>query len=429
MGIVNSMNIGVTGISAQGNQLDIIGDNISNVSTNGFKASRGEFSDMVSRNLKGIEGGNQIGRGTQLRSVTPIFNQGSIIRTERATDLAINGDGFFVVKAGNGELNYSRDGALRFNKDGELVNMEGLNIMGYLANTEGKISPQLEKVSIPTNTIAAKGTDKVKLSINIDAREPIGVPFNPMKPADTSIFSSGVTIYDSKGTAHIATLFFNKIGENQYEYNAMVDGAEVVGGEKGKLSLQASGTLLFDKDGRLLSETVKSNGFNFIGGADLNQQVEFDFGDAVTTENGTGLAGSTQFGTSSVMYKYNQNGHEAGNLTSMSVNEDGVITGLFSNGITRDLAQLGLAKFENNEGLVKIGGNNFRESKLSGAAYIGKAGEAGRGTFLAKALEQSTTDIAQEFVNLILAQRGFQANSKIITTSDELLNDIINLKR
>lgn len=429
MGIVNSMITGVTGISAQGNQLDIIGDNISNVSTAGFKASRGEFADMVSRNLKGIEGGNQIGRGTQLRSVTPIFNQGSIIRTERSTDLAINGDGFLVVKAQSGELNYSRDGALRFNKDGELVNMEGLNIMGYLADKAGKITPQIEKVKIPTNTIAANSTKKVKLNINVDSREKIGVPFNPLKPGETAIFSAGVNVYDSKGSAHIATLFFNKTAENQYEYHAMLDGGELAGGLKGTLVEQASGTLNFDKDGRLMSETVKSNAFNFAGGADLNQQVEFDFGDAVTTENGTGLAGSTQYGTDSVMYKYNQDGFEAGNLTSMSINEQGTITGLFSNGITRDLAQIGLAKFENNEGLIKIGGNNFRESKLSGPVYIGKPGEAGRGTILAKALEQSTTDIAQEFVNLIQAQRAFQANSKIITTSDELLNDVINIKR
>lgn len=429
MGILNSMITGVTGISAQGNQLDIIGDNISNVSTAGFKASRGEFADMISRNLKGIEGGNQIGRGTQLRSVTPIFNQGSIIRTERATDLAINGNGFLVVKAGSGEFNYTRDGALRFNKDGELVNMEGLNVMGYLSDKSGKITPQIDKIKIPTNTVAANATKKVKLNINLDSRATTGVPFNPLKPGDTSIFSAGVNIYDSKGSAHIATMFFNKLGENQYEYHTMVDGAELAGGLKGTLVEQASGTLIFDKDGRLMSENIKSNGFNFAGGADLNQQVEFDFGDAVTTENGTGLSGSTQYGTESVMYKYNQDGFEAGNLTSLSINESGTITGLFSNGITRDLAQIGLAKFENNEGLIKIGGNNFRESKLSGPVYIGKPGEAGRGTVLAKALEQSTTDIAQEFVNLIQAQRAFQANSKIITTSDELLNDIINIKR
>jgi len=429
MGIVGSMITGVTGLAAQGNSLDIIGDNISNVSTNGFKSSRGEFADMVSRNLKGIEGGNQIGRGTQLRAVTPIFVQGSLIRTERVTDLAVNGDGFFITKSQGGDFNFTRDGSLRFNKEGQLVNMEGQRVQGYVSMPDGRMSPELSHVNIPTNGIPAKGTQKVDLSVNLDSRLPIGVPFDPLKPGETSIFSTGLTVYDSKGSAHIATVYFNKSAENTFDYHVMIDGSEVPGGLKGIPSEQASGSVTFDKDGRLMNETVKDDVFSFANGADTNQKITMNFGDSVLAENGTGLGGSTMYGTEAVLYKFQQDGFEAGTLSSMSIDERGTIAGLYSNGVTRDLASIAIAKFENSEGLTKIGGNNFRESKLSGQAYIGKPGEMGRGTVLAKALEQSTTDIAGEFVNLIQAQRGFQANSKIIVTADELLNDIINIKR
>jgi flagellar hook protein FlgE len=429
MGILGSMITGVTGLAAQGNALDIIGDNISNISTNGFKASRGEFADMVSRNLKGIEGGNQIGRGTQLRSVTPVFIQGSMIRTERATDLAINGDGFFIARAVDGGQSFTRDGSLRFDKDGFLVNMDGRRIQGYVARPDGKMSPELGNLSIPTNAIPAQGTKKVSISANLDSRENVGVPFDPLKPQDTSMFSTGLTVYDTKGSAHICTVYFNKTAENIYQWHAMVDGEEAVGGVKGTPVEMGTGTITFDKDGKLIREETTKSQFSFNNGADPNQSIEFDFGDAVETEMGTGVAGSTQYGTEAVLYKFHQDGYKAGVLSSLSIDETGTIAGLYSNGITMDLAQIAIAKFENNEGLTKMGGNDFRESKLSGQAYIGKPGQNGRGTVLAKALEQSITDLAGEFVNLIQAQRGFQANSKIITTSDELLGDVINLKR
>lgn len=429
MGILGSMITGVTGLSAQGNALDIIGDNISNISTNGFKNSRGEFADMVSRNLKGIEGGNQIGRGTQLRSVTPIFVQGSLIRTERPTDISINGDGFFVTKASDGGQMFTRDGSMRFNKEGHLVTMDGHRVQGYVGMVDGRMSPELSDISIPTNAIPAVGTKKINMHVNLDARAAAPIKqFDPTKPADSCNFSTGISVYDTKGSAHIVTVYFNKVTENKWDFHALCDGSDILGGVKGVPVEEATGSVEFDIDGRLAKETVTKSSFNFTNGAQPNQYVDFDFGDSLA-EQGTGVAGTTQYGTDSVLYKFLQDGYQAGVLSSLSINEEGTITGLYSNGITRDLAQLCVAKFENNEGLTKAGANMYRESKLSGGPFIGKPGQNGRGTMLAKSLEQSTTDLAGEFVSMIQAQRGFQANAKIISTTDELLNDVIALKR
>ena len=428
MGILSSMYTGVTGIQANGEALGVISDNIANANTVGFKTSRAEFADVVAKSLKGILGGNQIGRGTKLNGVTQVFSQGSVTQTDKATDLAISGDGFFVVDGPEGR-GYSRNGSFNFNKDGELVNVDGSVVKGFRADDEGKITTKLDSIKLERSIIDAKKTEKLEMSMNLDTRaEASQTGFDPLNPEKTSNYNTGVTVYDSAGNAHNLTMYFSKAADNTWKWSAMAKGEEVVGGEKGKGFVGASGTLTFSIDGKLQSQTTEANSFNFAKGAQPDQKINFNFGDDILS-GGTGIKGSTQYGSASDIYKSTQDGYEAGTLGALSFNDDGVLTASYTNGVTKNLAQVAIAKFENNEGLFKAGNNVFKESRNSGSPNIGQPKSGGRGTVFAKSVESSTTDIASEFVNLIQMQRAFQANARTLSSSDELMQEVLNLKR
>ncbi len=426
MGILSSMYTGVTGLQGQGEALSIYGDNIANANTTGFKTSRPEFQDVVAKSLKGLLGGNQIGRGVKLAGVASIFSQGSITQSESPTDLAITGDGFFTLKGADGQ-SFTRAGALRFDKDGKLINSDGLRVQGFQADENGKMTSKMGDVSVDKTVIDAKRSSKVNLFMNLDLRADKLMKFNPEKPDSTSHFATGATVYDSAGTPHVVTLYFNKEEEGQWHWRAMAKGEEINGGKAGQLLEQAAGTLKFDTDGRLAEQRTDKSEFNFNKGALPNQKIEFNFGsDKATGGTGTEV---TQYGTNSEAYKTIQDGYTAGTLSGMTFNDDGVLSAIYSNGQNMNLAQLAIAKFENNEGLFKMGQNRFRESRLSGQPTIGAPGSGGRGTLQSKSLESSTTDIANEFINLMTAQRNFQANSKVISTADEMMQEVLQLKR
>jgi flagellar hook protein FlgE len=426
MGILSSMNTGITGLSAQGESLNINADNIANANTTGFKTSRGEFSDIIARSLKGILGGNQIGRGTKLTNVTPILSQGDLVQTDRSTDLAIQGDGFYVLRGEEGQ-SFSRNGSFRFNAKGQLVSQDGYRVMGYAADEEGKITHSMEPIELGRTIIDAKGTEKVKMNMNLDARDPIQ-EFDPERPDETSSYATDLTIYDSAGNPHLATLYFNKVEDSTWEYHVMVKGEEIPDGEPGELYKEGGGRLTFDNSGKLLSQEMTDNEYTFNQGALPGQVIEFSFGDDIES-GGTGVLGATQYGADSDVFKHNQDGYTVGTLTSLSFDDDGLLSAAYSNGQVLDVAQVALAKFENSEGLFKLGNNRFRESRKSGQPLIGKPNTAGRGRVFAKTLEQSTTDIASEFVDIIKTQRAFQANARTVTTADELLQEILNWKR
>ena len=429
MGILSSMYTGVTGVQANGEALGVISDNIANANTIGFKTSRAEFADVVAKSLKGILGGNQIGRGTKLASTSQIFSQGSVNQTEKSTDLAISGDGFFVLDGPEGRA-FTRNGSFNFNKDGELINSDGLIVKGFKATEDGsKITTQLDSIKLEKSIIDAKRTENVEMSMNLDIREAVPpLAFDPAKPNDTSSYSTGMTVYDSAGNAHNLTLYFSKIGDNQWKWNAMAKGDEVVGGTKDMGVVGSSGTLQFTVDGKLQSQTTESNSFNFNKGALPDQKLNFKFGDDIMS-GGTGLKGSTQYGSNSDIYKHSQDGYTAGTVGGLSFNDDGVLAAFYTNGVTKNLAQIAIAKFENNEGLFKAGNNVFKESRNSGQPNIGAPALAGRGKVFSKSVEASTTDIASEFVNLIQLQRSFQASSRTMSTSDELMQEVLNMKR
>jgi flagellar hook protein FlgE len=426
MSILSSFNIGVTGLNAAGSSMGVIGDNIANAGTFGFKGSRAEFQDMLSMSLKGIDGGDQMGSGVKMAHITPQFTQGTIARTQNITDLAINGNGFFRVEApfGNG---YTRDGSFHFDKDGYLVNGDGYKVQGFMPDAKGAITNQIGAVKLGGTNIPATPTSEVKLTMNLDSREPIKV-FDPKNPDKTSNFNSSITVYDSVGTARLVTMYYNKTADGNWDYHAMVDGADTATGKPGEMVEMANGKLIFDQKGVLQDEVPGTNAFNFNKGAVQGQKIDFNFGKTIK-EGGNGLEAITQYGSKSSVSRHTQDGSSAATLASMSFNDDGVLSAVYDNGVQRDLGQVAIAKFEDNEGLFKTGKNLFKETRKSGQAAVGKPGTDGRGELLSKSIEQSNVDIASEFVNLMAAQRNFQANTRTITTSDQMLQEVLNIKR
>jgi flagellar hook protein FlgE len=428
MGVLSSLFTGVSGLTAQGEALSVVADNIANANTIGFKASRAEFQDLVAKNLKGVLGGNQIGRGVKIGSVNPVLLQGNVDATDNGTDLAISGDGYFVCRGDDGQ-SFTRDGSLHFDKDGYLVTNDLQRIQGYQADGEGKITSYVDSIHFPKAITPAKATKHLEIVANLDSRMATGVPFDKEKPNETSNYSTGVELFDSQGNKHLMTVFFNKTADRQWEWHGMGDGKEVVGGQEGKVSELAAGKLTFTVDGKLETQVTNRKSFNFAGGALANQDIEFSFGDAIITNKGKGLGGTVQYGKESDLMSWKQDGASAGTITNISFNDTGNLTALYTNGEAKDLAQIVLARFDAPEKLYKVGNNRFKESRDGGTPAIGAANMGGRGKIFAKSLERSTVDLALEFVNLIQNQRGFQANAKTITTTDELLGEVIQLKR
>lgn len=428
MGVLSSLYTGVSGMAAQGEALGVIGDNIANANTTGFKASRAEFQDIVSKSLKGILGGNQIGRGVKIGAVNPVIVQGNVDATEKVTDLAIAGDGYFTVNGSDG-VSYTRDGSFKFDKEGYLVTNDYQRVQGFQADGKGQIQNRVGDIKFPRALVPARATTSMKLDLNLDSRVQNVKVFDAKNPYDTSHYSTGLEMYDSQGNKHLVNMFFTKTADRTWSYHGLVDGKEITGAKEDQMAEVVAGQITFTVDGKLDTETQSLTAFNFKGGALQNQQIKVDFGDSITTDKGLGLTGSKQYGKDSDLITWQQDGAAAGTINSLSFNDEGVLTALYSNGETQDIAQIALAKFENPEALFKIGNNRMKESRDSGTPALGAPQRAGRGKIFAKSLERSTVDLALEFVNLIQNQRGFQANAKTITTTDELLGEVINLKR
>jgi flagellar hook protein FlgE len=426
MGILRSFTIGVSGLNASGQGMGVIGDNIANAGTNGYKSSRAEFQDVLAVSLKGIEGGDQFGAGTKLGHIKPIMTQGDITRTESVTDLALSGDGMFTIDSPAGRT-FSRDGSFHFDKEGSLTTMDGYKVLGFQADETGKMMNKVDAIKLGNTTIAAKGSKEVVMSMNLDSRMN-KTEFKIENPEKTANFSNSMTIYDNIGTARTVTAYYNKTDNNTWEYHIAADGKDVEGGKPDTMYEQASGTLVFNDKGQLQEKKEGKNAFNFNKGAAQGQKINFNWGQSIK-DGGTGLDASTQYGSESAIARHTQDGSSAATLTSLSFNDKGILTANYNNGETRDIAQIAVAKFENNEGLFKIGKNLFKESKASGQAALGKPGESGRAEVLSKSIELSNVDIANEFVNLMTAQRNFQANAKTLTTADQMLQEVLQIKR
>ena len=305
MGILRSFNVSVTGLQSMGAGMGVIADNIANANTLGFKSSRPEFQDVLATSLKGIDGGDQFGAGTKLAHIKPIMTQGDVARTDAVTDLAINGDGLFQVNAPFGK-GYTRDGSLHFNKEGELVNSDEYQVVGYQANEQGKVTNKLGPIKLGGTTIPAKATSEVAVNMNLDSRAEVQ-EFNIEDPENTSAFSHSMTVYDNVGTARLVTLYYNKTGNNTWDYHAVVDGKDAEGGEEGTFVEMANGTLVFNEQGKLQEEQPGASAFNFNKGAAPGQQIKFDWGESIT-DGGEGLDATTQYGSRATVARHTQDG-------------------------------------------------------------------------------------------------------------------------
>jgi flagellar hook protein FlgE len=428
MSISNSLFTGASGLGAHGDAISIVGDNIANASTTGFKSSRASFEDVL-----GGTGANgqRYGNGVRMSGAEVQFGQGSIQQTGRPLDFAVRGNGFFVV-AGNHDGQdgsyYTRDGDFQLDNTGTVIDGEGLKLQGYLIDAQGNVSNSLGDLAIGGQS-APNATTKLSLKMNLDsgAATPAAA-WDPANPTATSSYQTSATVYDSLGATHRVDLYFRNDGAGSWEYHAMVDGGDVTGGTKGTPTEIAAGTLAFDGAGALQTTAVTTPASASFIGATANQAIAFDFGDPTAT-GGTGRAGVTQDAGASSVTGLTQDGFAAGELSDITTDNDGTITGVFSNGQSRPIARLALATFQDNEGLRRAGNQLFSETRASGQPLVGQAGSGSRGAISSGSLESSNVDLSNELVTMIAYQRAFQANAKTITTADDMLAEVSNLKR
>ena len=434
MSLNSAMFSGVSGMTVNSDAMSVIGNNLANSSTIGFKGARTTFSDVLSSTVFGSGGPSQIGRGTGLAAVDNIFSQGTFESTASDTDVAIEGEGFFLMKEpGSDETFYSRAGAFSFDDSGFLVNPSGYQVQGRSFTAEGALEPgdpgSIQVVN--EGLIPSKVTEEVVITTNFDANSPIvDVAANPFDPADDESynFATAVTAFDTLGNQHLVTVYTRKQdpaaggADNTWDWfwNSTDDAGNQLS-EGGIDPPPISGEIAFETDGSL-SLLPAGNGAGAVAAADI------DWGNGSAP---TGIAfdfATTQFNNDSTVVSVNQNGYAAGTLTNIGINGEGTVVASYSNGEQQQVATLSLAKFTNPMGLTQAGSNMFLESGESGAPRIGLPGPE-LGSIMTNSLEQSTVDMGQEFIKMITTQRAYQANSKIITTVDELLGDTINLKR
>jgi flagellar hook protein FlgE len=379
----------------------------------------------------GAPGGGQIGLGANVQAIQRLITQGALASTGNATDLALQGNGLFVLRGNHNGANgqyYSRAGQFTIDKDGFLVNLEALRLQGYPADAQGNVQGALGDLQVGAASSLANPTAEITIKAKLDPNATVQT-FDPANPSNTSNFNTSVTIYDSLGQAYDVTVYWNRTATGAWDWHAMVpDGAALTGGTAGAPAEIANGTLTFDTSGRLDTETQTAT-FNPINAVNP-QPLTFDFGDPLST-GGTGLEGIVQNvgGNRNETTFTGQDGNAAGTLSSIQINNKGEVVGAFTNGSTRILGQVAVADFDAADRLTRVGGNLLFESNESGQPTIGAPASGGRASITAGALEQSNVDLANEFVRMISAQRGFQANSKTITTADQLLGELMQLKR
>lgn len=516
--MLSSLYSGISGLQANSNAISVVGNNIANSNTIGFKSSKTTFCDLLYQSISSASGTSQVGRGTSVSSITTNFAQGSFETTENATDLAIgDGDGFFIVHSSpDSETSYyTRAGQFDFDNDGYLTTSSGYILQGreidrttntaYGVTTDIQISQGLSEPratsaigmvvnlqsgsdwtgAVTTPTDSATGNNVVSQVAASDGHFPIdgdytidydsgtgiltlatageswsgtpttGVNTNfggsglditvAIPPGDSAQtfevqgFEAGVdldaaasysqclTVYDSLGQSHQVDIYFRNTGEDPttgqttWDWCAAISAADSVTGTD---TVVGTGELIFNSNGTLISGADDQTlSFDFSQGATQDQIINICFG------SGSGGGSSTQLSTSSTTTFQTQDGYAPGELQSVSVSEDGIISGNYSNGQIINLYQITLASFNNPNGLEKEGGNLYTETIDSGVAYTNAPGNGALGKISANSLEQSNVDLATEFVNLIVYQRGYQANSRVITTTDEMLDELMNIKR
>ncbi|HET8870950.1 MAG TPA: flagellar hook protein FlgE [Aquabacterium sp.] len=442
---------GLSGLNVSSRNLEVIGNNVANSGTYGAKASRAEFADMYAAALTGA-GANNVGIGAMVSSVSQQFTQGNITTTDNPMDLAINGNGFFQVTDGNKPTMYTRNGQFKVDRNGFIVNNQGHKLLGYQADTQGTIvAGAATPLQLPTSGIAPRATDQIKMEMNFDSRQaiPTQTPVSLTDPR-TYNFSTSQTVYDTKGQAVSLNYYFVKTAEDNWDMYAA-----------------ANGTSLLDNGGSPAQPLrVASLTFPASGGTPTNTSGLTSPGDAgtITTYDNTGTATSTvsngmftlptipaatltggaltqpiagiqmdmsqstEYGSSFSVTNLSQTGYAPGQLSSISVDATGIIMARYSNGQSKPAGQVELATFRNQQGLQPMGGNEWSSTYASGDPIVGVPTSGNLGTLQAGALEESNVDLTGELVNMMVAQRAYQANAQTIKTEDQVLQTLVNMR-
>ncbi len=424
MSIFTALYTGSSGIEAHTNAIGVVGDDLANVSTVGFESQSAQFSDVIGGTA---QNGQNLGQGVRMSGVATQFSQGSLTTTGQPLNMAVQGNGLFEVSGMyNGVQGnyYSRDGQFSLDKSGTVVNNEGLAVQGYAIDATGKMAQSASNLVIGGQS-TPNATTALNLSANLDSSSTTpALPWNPANPSGTSNYSTSATVYDSLGNSHNVQMYFVANGAGAWDWHGMVDGGDLAGGTAGTPTQIANGTLTFNTSGALNTETTASTSASFVG-ASANQAIPFNFGDPIAA-GGTGLKGTTQFAGSNAVNALSQDGYGSGTLQQVQVASDGTITGQFSNGQSRPIARVALASFANENGLERSGSQLFTESASSGAALVGAAATGGGGSIAGGAVESSNVNLSADLVTLIAYQRAFSANSRTVTTADQMLQEIVS---
>ena len=463
--MMRSLYSGVSGLQNHQTRMDVIGNNISNVNTTGFKRGRVNFQDMISQQVAGAAkpteelGGvnpKDVGLGMTISTIEQVFTQGNLQSTGVGTDVAIQGNGFFVVKNGE-ESFYTRNGVFGLDRDGTLVNpANGMRVQGWMAQ-ELNGEQIVQTAATPTDLVIpvgskdpAKATENVLFACNLDKNTPEIQEGAGANDVAKGTWETSQKIYDSFGNAHQLTVSFRKVpgvpNSWQATVNVDADNADFTQTRVGLGTtdgVQNTFIVNFDNYGQLSSVTDSAGNITNPDG-EIVLTTSFTVPEANADENGNpyrqtfninlGTIGSmkntvTQSASRSTTKAYSQDGYTLGYLDNFKIDSSGTITGVYSNGTNRVIGQLALATFANDRGLEKAGENTYVETNNSGQANIGESGVAGKGSLLAGALEMSNVDLSEQMTDMIVTQRGFQANSKTIQTADTLLETVLSLKR
>jgi flagellar hook protein FlgE len=413
---------GLSGLNASSKNLEVIGNNIANANTFGAKASRAEFADVYANAIGGTR--NAIGIGVSVAAVAQQFNQGNITGTDNPLDIAINGGGFFQLRDTSGALTYSRNGQFKVDNTGFIINNQGSRLMGYPADATGTIIPgAATALQMPTAGITPQVTTGIQMEMNLDARAGVTLPSAgaPIDFADPSTYNNATsqTVYDVQGQEVALTYYFQKTATNTWNVYVAANGTPLAtsGGNPAP-----STTITFPTNGGTPTAPAGTVAIDI-------PSVTNAAGGVTVPISGVALdvSGATQYGSQFGVTDLQQDGYSAGQLIGAQIDANGVISARYSNGETRPAGQLELATFRNAQGLQPMGGNAWVQTAASGGAIVGTPGSGNLGVLQAGALEESNVDLTAELVNMIVAQRSYQANAQTIKTQDQILQAIVNL--
>ncbi len=407
---------GLSGLNAAARHLDTIGHNVANASTVGFKASRAEFADVYATTVYGVSNVSP-GIGVEVGAIAQQFAQGAITTTNNSLDLGINGGGFFRM-SDNGSITYTREGQFKLDKSGYIVNASGKRLTGYPVDKNGIVTNgTAQDLKLESTDISPKATTNAAIRVNVDARAT--VPATDFNLTDAKTYDGGtsVSVFDSLGREHVMALYFRKTADNTWSVHGTVDGNLMnQGASLGELKFHPNGTLNTEANGGTTSPFEVTVPVGADADVQGNQKITLNFSD------------TTQFGTNFTVAHQEQNGNGSGKLAGFSVGRDGSLMARYTNGLTVSKGRVALANFTNPQGLQPLGGNQWGETADSGAPLVGSPQTGTLGTIQSGALESSNVDLTQELVNMITAQRVYQANAQTVRTHDQLLQTIVNLR-